>query len=139
MQKVSRALWFTAGLLFLGIAYIGVVTPGIPWSTPSVVAAFCFARSNDKWYQWLMNHKLFGAFLSNWQQNRIFPQRAKWAMVISMDISLIILWFTTGNVVLCLTVAAAMLVGGVWAWRYPGSIQEYQNRIAQGRKIGWLK
>lgn len=139
MHKIKRMLWFGLGLFFLGIAYIGVVTPGIPWSTPSVAAAWCFAKSNDRWHKWLMNHKLFGPFLVNWQERRVFPKAGKWAMVITMDVSLIILWFTTGNVVLTFSVAALMLVGGIWAWRYPGSVEEYNQRKLAGRKIGWLK
>jgi hypothetical protein len=32
-----------------------------------------------------------------------------------------------------------MLFWLVWAWRYPGSEEEYENRIKEGKKIGWLK
>ena len=85
-----------------------------------------------------MNHKLFGPFLQNWTQKRVFPTKGKWAMVITMDISLITLWFTTGNFWLCAGVAALMAVGAVWAWRYPGSVEEYIRRKSSGEKIGWL-
>lgn len=139
MNKIKKMFWFSLGLVFLGIAYIGVITPGIPWSTPSVAAAWCFAKSNERWHKWLMNHKIFGPFLVNWQERRIFPRAGKWAMVITMDVSLLILWFTTYNVILTLSVAALMMVGAVWAWRYPHSHQEYDLRRQQGRKIGWLK
>lgn len=104
-----------------------------------MAAAWCFAKSNERWHKWLMNHKIFGPFLVNWTQKRIFPQAGKWAMVITMDVSLLILWFTTYNVMLTLSVAALMVVGAVWAWRYPHSQQEYEIRQQQGRKIGWLK
>ena len=46
MHKIKKAFWFTLGMLFLGVAYIGVVTPGIPWSTPTVVAAYCLDRKS---------------------------------------------------------------------------------------------
>ena len=93
MDKIKKAFWMTLGFIFLGIAYIGVVTPGIPWSTPTVVAAYCFAKGSKKWHDWIMNHKLFGPFLNNWAEKRIFPTYGKWAMIITMDISLIILWW----------------------------------------------
>ena len=139
MEKFRKTLWFLLGLLLLGIAYVGVITPGIPWSTPSVGAAYCFAKSNDRWHQWLMNHRFFGPFLQNWTNKRVFPTKGKWAMVITMDVSLITLWFTTGNFWLCAGVAGLMAVGAVWAWRYPGSVAEYELRLAAGDKIGWLK
>ena len=139
MEKFKKALWFSLGIVLLGIAYIGVITPGIPWSTPSVGAAYCFAKSNDRWHNWLMNHRLFGPFLQNWSQKRVFPTKGKWAMVITMDISLITLWFTTGNFWICGGVALLMAAGAVWAWRYPGSVQEYESRVSRGTKIGWLR
>jgi hypothetical protein len=31
-----------------------------------------------------------------------------------------------------------MLFVAVWAWRFPGSVEEHDKRIAEGRKIGWF-
>jgi hypothetical protein len=27
----------------------------------------------------------------------------------------------------------------IWAFRYPGSVEEYERRIENGEKIGWRK
>ena len=27
----------------------------------------------------------------------------------------------------------------VWAFRYPGSVEEYDKRVREGKKIGWRK
>jgi len=139
MIEIKKALWFTLGMLLLGLAYIGVVTPGIPWSTPIVGAAYCFAKSSKKWHDYIMNHKLFGPFLRNWSEKRIFPAYGKITMVVTMDISLIILWFTTQNWKLVLGVALGMFLCAVWALRYPSSTEEYDSRKAAGKKIGWFK
>lgn len=138
MNKIKKYLWMTAGFLFLGIAYIGIITPGIPWSTPTVAAAFCFAKGSERWHNWIMNHKLFGPFLRNWSEKRVFPMTGKWAMFITMDVSLIILWFTTYNWKLVLGVGLGMLLCGIWAWRYPSTPEEYQRRKDAGEKIGWF-
>lgn len=139
MNKLKKVFWVSLGFVFLGIAYIGVITPGIPWSTPTVVAAYCFAKGSERWHNWIMNHKLFGPFLRNWGEKRIFPNYGKWAMVATMDVSLIILWFTTQNWKLVLGVGAMMLLVGIWAWRYPSSLEEYDERRSQGKKIGWFR
>jgi uncharacterized membrane protein YbaN (DUF454 family) len=139
MNKIKKILWCTLGFLFLGLAYVGIVTPGIPWSTPTVIAAFCFARGSDRWHNWIMNHKLFGPFLRNWSEKRVFPTYGRWAMFITMDISLIILWVTTQNWKLVLGVGLGMLLCGVWAWRYPASVEEYEERKITGKKIGWFR
>jgi uncharacterized membrane protein YbaN (DUF454 family) len=139
MEKIKKMCWFVLGMICLGISYIGVVTPGIPWSTPAVGAAFCFAKSSKRWHGWIMNHRLFGPFLRNWGERRIFPIAGKWAMVITMDISLIILWFTTHNWKLVMGVGLGMAVCALWALRYPSSTEEYDNRRLLGKKIGWFK
>jgi uncharacterized membrane protein YbaN (DUF454 family) len=139
LQKIKKYLWLVLGFVFLGIAYIGIVTPGIPWSTPTVAAAYCFSKGSDRWHNWIMNHKLFGPFLRNWSEKRVFPAAGKWAMVATMDVSLIVLWFTTQNWKLVLGVGLGMLLCGIWAWRYPHSPEEYQRRKDAGEKIGWLR
>jgi uncharacterized membrane protein YbaN (DUF454 family) len=139
MNKIKKTIWMTLGFICLGIAYIGVVTPGIPWSTPTVGAAYCFAKSSERWHNWIMNHKLFGPFLRGWAEQRVFPTYARWAMIGTMDVSLIILWFTTYNWKLVAGVGLGMLLCAVWALRYPSSPEEYQRRKAAGEKIGWFK
>ena len=139
MNKIKKALFFAAGMICLGIAYIGMVTPGIPWSTPSIIAMYCFAKSSDKWHNWMMNHKLFGPFLSNWKDKKVYPSKAKWIMFICMDASLVILWLTTHNWKLVLGVSLFMMFWMIWAIRYPGSVAEWQRRVAAGEKIGWFK
>lgn len=122
----------------MGVAYIGVITPGIPWSTPSVIAAYCFSKSSKRWHDRLMNHKLFGPFLRNWGEKRIFPTYGKWAMVISMDISLFIIWFTSRNWKFVAGTAFLMFLCAAWAFRYPGNLEEWQRRKAAGEKTGWF-
>ncbi len=138
MEKFRKTVWFTLGIICLGIAYIGVITPGIPWSTPTVAAAFCFAKSSKKWHDYMMNHRLFGPFLTNWSERRVFPLKGKIAMVITMDISLIMLWVTTQNVWLVILMAVFMPLVAAWAWRFPHTREEADARLQSGRKLGWF-
>jgi uncharacterized membrane protein YbaN (DUF454 family) len=136
---MKRTLWFSLGILLLGIAYIGVITPGIPWSTPAVGAAYCFARSSKRMHRWIYNHRLFGPFLRGWAEKRIFPTKFKCFMVITMCVSLTILWFTTGNLVAIYWTGTFMALVCIWGFRYPGSEAEWQRRVDQGYRIAWLK
>ena len=128
MKNIKKTAWIIAGFICIVIAYIGLIVPGIPWSTPAVGAAFCFAKGSDRWHRWLMNHKFFGPFLRNWKEKRIYPTKAKWAMFIMMDISLITLWLTTGNWMAVAGLAIIMAVILFWAYRLPGSEEEWQKR-----------
>ena len=137
IHPVKRFLWTVLGFLSLGMAYVGLITPGIPYSCFVVAAAYCFAKGNERMHRWIYNHKIFGPFLTNWGEKRVFPTKMKFFMLAMMSTSLIIMSFTvplrgviyTGIFMVCVA---------VWAWRFPGSVAEHDKRIAEGRRIGWF-
>ena len=120
------------------MAYVGLVTPGIPYSCFVVFAAYCFAKGSPKMHAWLYNHKIFGPFLTNWGEKRVFPYKMKFFMLAMMSSSLVIMFFTGVKPIGILSTGIFMTLVAVWAWRFPGSVEEYDMRIAEGRKIGWF-
>ena len=139
MNKIKKAFWLTLGVLLVGVAYLGVLIPGLPWSTPILGATFCFAKSSPRFHAWIMNHPKFGPFIKNWSTYRVYPQKAKYLMVAVMSTSLGFMFFGTGNVKATIYLAITFAIIILWAWRYPGSKEEAQRRIDNGLKIGWLK
>jgi uncharacterized membrane protein YbaN (DUF454 family) len=136
--NMKKIFFFVLGWLCLAMAYVGVVTPGIPFSIFLVGAAYSFARSSKRMENWLYNHKHFGPFLTNWETKRVFPQRAKYLMLIGMTSSLVIMTvFVPVKGVIYSGVLMALVA--VWAWRYPSTVEEYQRRRDNGEKIAWLK
>ena len=135
---MKKFLWKLLGFLSLGMAYIGVLTPGIPYSPFVVFSAYCFAKGSPKMHAWLYNHKLFGPFLTNWGEKRVFPQKMKYFMLGMMSLSLILMY--TGGVkpIGIISTAIFMALVAIWAWRYPSSVAEHDKRIAEGRKVGWF-
>ena len=138
IHPVKKFLWKVLGFLSLGMAYVGLITPGIPYSIFVVFAAYCFAKGSPAMHAWLYNHKLFGPFLTNWNTKRVFPTKMKYFMLAMMSSSLIIMWFTGVKPIGILFTGIFMMFVAVWAWRWPGSVAEYETRIAEGRKIGWF-
>ena len=136
---IKKYLWMGLGFLSLGMAYIGVVVPGIPFSIFLVCAAYCFAKSSPRMHAWLYNHKHFGPFLTNWTQKSVFPTKGKYAMVLVMSSSLAFLYFSTGNLKAVAYSGIFMVLVAIWAWRYPGSVEEQKRRKKAGEKIAWLK
>lgn len=135
---MKKIFWNTLGFLSLGMAYIGVVTPGIPYSPFVVFAAYCFSKGSERMHRWLYNHKLFGPFLTNWNTKRVFPQKMKYFMLAMMSTSLIIMFFTGVKPIGIISTACFMALVAIWAWRYPSSVAEHDQRIEEGRKIGWF-
>ena len=136
---MNQFFWKILGFISLGMAYIGVVTPGIPFSIFLVGAAYCFSKSSPTMHAWLYNHKTFGPFLSNWVEKKVFPTKLKFMMLLVMSSSLLILWFTTHNIHAIIGSGSFMLLVAVWTWRFPGSLNEYHRRQLNNHKIGWFK
>lgn len=136
---MKKVIWFSLGWIFLALAFIGIVVPGIPWSTPAVVAAICFSKSSDRMHNYLYNHKLFGPFLTNWKEKKIFPTKAKYAMLVTMSTSLIIAWFTIPSAIGFSCLVILMAAVAIWGWRYPGSEAEYEARKVIGTDAAWPK
>lgn len=138
-MNIKKTFWLILGFICLGMAYVGLVLPGIPFSIFLVGAAYCFAKSSKRMHDWLYNHKYFGPFLTNWVQKKVFPTKGKYAMVLVMASSLAFLWFTTENIKAVAWSGGFMALVALWAWRYPGSVKEYERRKQNGEKIAWLK
>jgi len=81
---------------------------------------------------------VFGPFLTIWTQKRVFTQSMKYFMLAMMSSSLIIMWFTGVKPIGIVSTAVFMALVAVWAWRFPSSGAEYDQRITQGKSIGWF-
>ena len=138
-MNIKKYLYMALGFFCVGMAYVGFVVPGIPFSIFLVIAAWAFAKSSKRMHDWLYNHPWFGEFLTNWTSKQVFPTKGKYAMILVMASSLAFLWFTTENIKAVAWSGGFMLLVALWAWRFPGSVKEYNERKAHGKKIGWLK
>jgi uncharacterized membrane protein YbaN (DUF454 family) len=139
MNNIKKALWNILGFGCIGLAYVGVIMPGFPYSIWIVCAAYCFSKGSERMHRWLYNHKLFGPFLTNWGQKRVFPTKMKFFMIGMMSLSLFLMWSSGIKPIGIISTAITMALVAVWAWRFPGSVAEYDRRKLNGEKIGWLK
>ena len=135
---MRKALWIGLGLFFVGCAYIGILLPGVPTTFFVILAAWAFSKSSEKFNKWLHEHKLFGKYLTNWETKKVYPTRGRYAMVGVMCLSLISMFFTLPLRIVGYAGFSFLLIC-IWAFRYPGSVEEYNKRIKEGKKIGWFK
>ncbi|MAI91674.1 YbaN family protein [Ponticaulis sp.] len=77
-KTVIRGFWLVCGLLFTGLAFIGVALPLVPTTPFLLLAAFCFARSSKRFSDWLHNHALFGRLITDWNRHGAISRRAKY-------------------------------------------------------------
>lgn len=88
-NKLSRVFWFSLGMIFTGIGLIGVVIPGLPTTPLMILAAACFAKSSQRFYNWIIDNRMFGEHVRNYREGNGIPKRSKpvilgtmWAFVL---------------------------------------------------------
>lgn len=97
---------FTAlAYLFVGLAMVGVVVPGVPTFPFLLLAAWCASRGSKRLHAWLYSHPRFGQSLIDWEQNRAVSMRSKAIAIALLALSWLIMWWRTDSVWL-LTVLA---------------------------------
>lgn len=81
---MKPGLYKLLGFLFLGIAMLGIVLPVLPTTPFLLLSAWFFARSSEKWHRWLLDSRLFGPMIRNWEENRCISRRTKVIAITSM-------------------------------------------------------
>lgn len=81
-----RILLITVGVIFTIIGFIGAVLPLLPTTPFLLVAAFCFAKSSDKFHDWLIETKIYKAYVEDFRQHRGYTLKNKFKLLISLYI-----------------------------------------------------
>ena len=84
-----RRLYTVAGIISLALGVIGIVLPLLPTTPFLLLAAACFARGSKRLHNWLINHKLFGKYIRNYQEKKGIPLKVK-------VLAIAVLWATIG-------------------------------------------
>jgi uncharacterized protein len=73
MLKITKALWVIPGHIFLVIGVAGTLLPIIPGTIFLLLAAACYFRGSDKFYNWLLDNKYFGKQIRDTREGRGLP------------------------------------------------------------------
>ncbi len=77
-SPTARAVLFVAGTGFVALGVIGVLLPVLPTTPFLLAAAACYSRGSARFYYALLNNRLFGPLIREWQRTRTIPRKAKW-------------------------------------------------------------
>lgn len=87
MSRLIRWPSLLLAYLFLGLAVIGIVLPGLPTVPFLLLAGWFAARGSARLHRWLYAHPHFGALLINWEQQGAIARRTKTIAVVLLVIS----------------------------------------------------
>ncbi len=103
----SRQWWHYSliglGWLSIVVGVLGIFLPLLPTTPFILLAAWCFARSSERFHQWLLNHPRLGPIVKAWQSGEGLPRKVRNRTLLVMWVSLL---------------ATALLMMNVWVLPY---------------------
>ena len=81
-----RIFLITIGIVSTVLGLIGVVLPLLPTTPFLLLAAICFARSSDRFHDWLISTKMYKAYVVEFQKNKGFTFKQKLKLLLSLYI-----------------------------------------------------
>ena len=85
-----RVLFITLGFCSLALGIVGVVLPLLPTTPFLLLSAFCFARSSERFHDWLLSHPYFGKVIKDWQDNGSISKKSKISAMIVILLTFLI-------------------------------------------------
>ena len=83
-------MYISAGHIAVGLGVLGIILPVLPTTPFLLLAAWLYMRGSDKFYNWLVNHRVLGAYIRDYTEGRGVPLRAKITAVSTMWIFILI-------------------------------------------------
>lgn len=76
-SRFSQVIWFMLGFTIMSVGLVGIIVPGLPTTPLMILAAACYARSSQRFYDWIINNKIFGHHVKNYREGKGIPKKSK--------------------------------------------------------------
>ncbi|MDY9918893.1 hypothetical protein SAMN05216365_10940 [Porphyromonadaceae bacterium NLAE-zl-C104] len=85
-NRTVRVLYVIGGTASLVLAILGIIVPGLPVTPLALLSAFLYAKSSPRLYNWLLNNKILGPRIKNYQRRKGITRRGKVGVLAFMSI-----------------------------------------------------
>lgn len=119
-QPVLRMLLLLTGWLSVLLGVIGIFLPLLPTTPFLLLAAACFVRTSERFYQWLVQHPWFGPYLIGYLNGKGLPRKAKFYTLLMMWSGLLLSGFVMLDSLYVRVLFPLIGLGvTVYIWRLP--------------------
>lgn len=117
-RGLARVALVALGWACVGLGVAGAFLPVLPTTPFLLVALWAFARSSQRFHDWLFDHPRLGPPLRRWQRHRVIPLRVKVFALSAMGVSLTGVvtlsaapWYLVAAMAAIMAVGAAVILG----------------------------
>ncbi|UCF75321.1 MAG: YbaN family protein [Betaproteobacteria bacterium] len=119
-SRVMRLLYVALGFSFVGAGVAGVILPVLPATPFFLLAAACFARASERFYNWLLNNPTVGPTIREWRRYLSIRYRTKLLAIGLMAGTLAIsIIFFVANPYLKVALTLLGILLAIWLWQIP--------------------
>ncbi|BDD83770.1 inner membrane protein [Tsukamurella pulmonis] len=112
-------MWWLLAYIALGLGIIGVIVPLMPTTVFILIAAYCAARGSDTLHRKLLEHRIFGPMILDWQRTGAVSRKAKYMAIGSMAVCAVILFLATPKWWIAAIGTTIMAIVAIWLWSRP--------------------
>jgi len=118
--SMKKGIYFIVGCLALVAGIIGVFLPVLPTTPFVLLSGWCFFRSSDKLYQWVISNETFGPTIENYQSGRGITVKTKIRAIVMMWLTITVsVYFYITNIYIIALLYLISISVTVYLYRLP--------------------
>ena len=116
---MTRWLWALLAWVSLILGIIGAVLPVMPTVPFILLSAFAATRGSERLHRRLLEHRLFGPMIRDWEREGAVSRRAKRLAIGMMALCAVVMFLTAPKWWMAATGTTFMAIVATWLWRRP--------------------
>jgi uncharacterized membrane protein YbaN (DUF454 family) len=132
MHKARRLAFTVLGLLFVVLAYIGILLPGVPAIPFVLLACWCFLRGAPRLLTWLARQRFIGPIVRRQMEGGASPVLARWIVISQLWVSIIVAqWLFVRGTAFLIAVNVLGVAISLLVWRLMGGFSRKETKEGQ--------
>lgn len=133
-MDVRKAILIFVGTVCVGLGLLGMFLPLLPTTVFLLMAAYCYSKSSDRFYNWLLTNRYCGSYISNYRSGRGISLRQKVSTITILWASIgLSIWLMDGKLwvsLLLAAVAVGVSIHILWLKTYRPAIEAAEIHLA---------
>ena len=91
-SRLKKIAFIAGGVIFLLLGIIGIFLPLMPTTPFLLLSAFCLNRGSKRFHTWLLQHRLFGPPIRDWERGQVIRRKIKVVTTLMVSGSIILIY-----------------------------------------------
>jgi len=108
-----RLLLLSVGVISTILGFVGAFLPLLPTTPFLLLAVFCFARSSDKFHNWLVHTKIYKSYVQEFYERDGYTLKKKFQLLLSVVIVVGISIYLVDNIYVKIGLSVMLLMQAI--------------------------